>query len=294
MKKLMATTALAAMLAMPALAQTMGVSEGFLQTAAAEDLRASEFIGKRVYVAETEVMGDPVNEADAGWTDIGEVNDVILSRDGQAQAILVDVGGFLGIGEKTVAVSMGELRLVQDGDTAGDYFVVFTSTRTDLEAAPAFVMGADAGAQADANADAAAQAESQTTAPEVPATDPAADPMVPAVPAPDPAVDPETGAVMEEGRMMDVSTMTADQLEGAPVFDATNERVGDVSQVIIDDQGVVQQAVIDIGGFLGIGAKPVAFGFEQLTIRGDENGENLRVYVASTREEMEAMPDYVE
>jgi len=40
---------------------------------------------------------------------IGDVNDVILGRDGQVMAVVVGVGGFLGIGEKNVAVSFQSL-----------------------------------------------------------------------------------------------------------------------------------------------------------------------------------------
>jgi PRC-barrel domain len=40
---------------------------------------------------------------------IGDVNDVLLDRSGQAAAVVVGVGGFLGIGEKDVAVSFNQL-----------------------------------------------------------------------------------------------------------------------------------------------------------------------------------------
>ena len=40
---------------------------------------------------------------------IGDVNDVILDRNGQVMAVVVGVGGFLGIGEKDVAVPFASL-----------------------------------------------------------------------------------------------------------------------------------------------------------------------------------------
>jgi sporulation protein YlmC with PRC-barrel domain len=36
--------------------------------------------------------------------EIGEVNEIVISRDGQVVALVVGVGGFLGIGEKDVAI----------------------------------------------------------------------------------------------------------------------------------------------------------------------------------------------
>jgi hypothetical protein len=40
---------------------------------------------------------------------IGDVNDIVIDRDGRALAVVIGVGGFLGIGEKDVAVAMSEL-----------------------------------------------------------------------------------------------------------------------------------------------------------------------------------------
>src|SRR3954463_4618409 len=52
---------------------------------------------------------------------IGDVNDVLLDRNGQAVAIVVGVGGFLGIGEKDVAVSFNQVQFTprKQGGGAG-------------------------------------------------------------------------------------------------------------------------------------------------------------------------------
>ncbi|HUG61649.1 MAG TPA: PRC-barrel domain-containing protein [Methylomirabilota bacterium] len=57
--------------------------------------RIADLVGKDVYGSDNE--------------DIGEINDVIVSQDGRVAAVIVGVGGFLGIGEKDVAVSMKAL-----------------------------------------------------------------------------------------------------------------------------------------------------------------------------------------
>jgi hypothetical protein len=57
--------------------------------------RVSDLEGKPVYGAE----GD----------NIGDIKDVLVNKDGTVTAVLVGVGGFLGIGEKDVAVSMTAL-----------------------------------------------------------------------------------------------------------------------------------------------------------------------------------------
>ncbi|MBJ6126548.1 PRC-barrel domain-containing protein [Microvirga splendida] len=58
---------------------------------------ASELIGK-------DVMG-------ANNEDIGEIGDVLIDRNGQVRAVVVDVGGFLGIGETHVAIPMQQVQM---------------------------------------------------------------------------------------------------------------------------------------------------------------------------------------
>jgi sporulation protein YlmC with PRC-barrel domain len=62
----------------------------FMTEMQANQMMASKLIGTTVVSANNEAIGD--------------VNDVIVDRNGQAMAVVVGVGGFLGIGEKDVAV----------------------------------------------------------------------------------------------------------------------------------------------------------------------------------------------
>jgi hypothetical protein len=55
----------------------------------------------------TDLEGKTV--ADANGENIGDINDVLVNEKGEVIAVLVGVGGFLGIGEKDVAVSMSAL-----------------------------------------------------------------------------------------------------------------------------------------------------------------------------------------
>ncbi|TBN39041.1 PRC-barrel domain containing protein [Paracoccus subflavus] len=117
-----------------------GTDMGFGYTATATDVSAETFIGKNLYVSETDVdTAATYNDVDAEWNDIGTINDLVIdSTTGQVRAVIVDIGGFLGLGARSVSVSMDQLRLIRDGDSQGDYFIVFTSTREQLENAPEF------------------------------------------------------------------------------------------------------------------------------------------------------------
>ena len=160
MTKFLTSTALVALLAIPALAQTAAdpapattapatatttatapaaTTGGFGYMAMPTDMSADDFIEKNLYVSETDPdTAATYNDADADWDSIGEIDDLVISETGEVKAVLVDVGGFLGMGEKTVSVSMDQLRMIRDGDSEDDYFIVFTADRAALENAPAF------------------------------------------------------------------------------------------------------------------------------------------------------------
>ncbi len=67
---------------------------------------------------------------------IGDVNDIIMTPDGRAVAVIAGVGGFLGIGEKEVAVSMDKLAWTTGAN--GDMVLVVDLTKQQLEGAPVF------------------------------------------------------------------------------------------------------------------------------------------------------------
>ncbi|MFC3168857.1 PRC-barrel domain-containing protein [Paracoccus fontiphilus] len=175
MTKLLTSTALMAMLAGPVLAQTAepaapapapattetmpagdaattpapagnmaaatpaATNMGFGYMATPADMSAETFIDKNLYAAETDPdTSATYNEADEGWDNIGEIEDLVIDETGQVKAVLVDIGGFLGLGERTVSVAMDQLRMIRDGDSEDDYFIVFTANREALENAPAF------------------------------------------------------------------------------------------------------------------------------------------------------------
>lgn len=73
----------------------MSKSIEFVATQQESDWLASSLIGRTVYNEQNEELGD--------------INDVILGEDGQVVAVLIGVGGFLGIGEKDVGVKYSAL-----------------------------------------------------------------------------------------------------------------------------------------------------------------------------------------
>ncbi|MES2664497.1 MAG: PRC-barrel domain-containing protein [Pseudomonadota bacterium] len=280
MKNLMLSTALLAGLTGAAMAQTDGSI--FRPAANAMDLRASNFIGMRVYASDAALDATEYNGAQTGWNDIGEINDVILSRDGKIDAVLVDIGGFLGLGERQVAVGMEAITFVADSataDIAEDFFLVMTADRATLEAAPDYMAGtmpADMPA-ADMPAD-ATMAPADATAD--PATDTAATPAA-------------RTPIARDGYMLaEADYLTSEKLTGAKVYDSNDAWIGDIANLVLSADGNVTQAVVDVGGFLGLGAKPVALDLADIDILRNEGGDDVRVYLSRTKAELEAMPNF--
>nr|WP_318012426.1 PRC-barrel domain-containing protein [Mesorhizobium sp. CA16] len=92
----------------------------------------------------TEMPSDKISAANLIGTNVygtddakvGEIGDVILTGDKKVDAIIVDVGGFLGIGEKKVAVGMENLRFMTDKN--GNRYLYTNFTKDQLEAQTAY------------------------------------------------------------------------------------------------------------------------------------------------------------
>jgi len=105
-----------------------------LDDAAAAGGAAVDATGQAAQDAGAAVEGavDPT----AGREAIGDITDLVLNETGQVGAVIIGVGGFLGIGEKNVAVAFDQLQWVAGAD--GNQVLMMNTTREALEAAPEF------------------------------------------------------------------------------------------------------------------------------------------------------------
>ncbi len=78
-------------------------SGNFMTQPQAGQWRASKLEGLDVYNNNNEKIGD--------------IREVLLNRDGKAEAVVIGVGGFLGLGERDVAVSFSEVKFVDQPRT---------------------------------------------------------------------------------------------------------------------------------------------------------------------------------
>ena len=78
---------------------------------------------------------------------------------------------------------------------------------------------------------------------------------------------------------------------GIDVVGADDKKIGDVSDVLFDQQGKIEAYVIGVGGFLGIGAKDVALAPSAFQPVKDNNN-NERLKLSMTRDQLEKAPAF--
>ncbi|MDA3859489.1 MAG: PRC-barrel domain-containing protein [Roseovarius sp.] len=276
MKRFLATAATALALGTAAYADGHTAAFSDMTFDEAVNIHASELIGMRVYATESEVG----NDASIGvggeteWDDIGEINDIVLTRDGSVTSVIVGVGGFIGVGEKDVAIDMSQLKFISEEGDSDDFFLVVNASATGVEDAPEYQseqkphaapkVGTDASTKTNASADSTGDR-----------------PMLMR-----PAVERD-GYVTAR-----IEDLTAEDLTGARVYGPEDEDVGEISEVLLTNDGKMDRAVIDVGGFLGMGERPVAVTFDKLQIVRPEDGGDVRVYIDSSEETLEQQPKY--
>ena len=85
MKTLFASTAIVIAMAAPAFADAHTAS-AFVPSIDTEALRASDLMGARLYVTETDVVMDAGLSDE--WNDVGEISDIIIGNQGGIDAVL--------------------------------------------------------------------------------------------------------------------------------------------------------------------------------------------------------------
>jgi ribonucleotide monophosphatase NagD (HAD superfamily) len=71
----------------------------------------------------------------ANDVNVGEIGDVVLGTDKKVDAVIIDVGGFLGVGEKEVAVGMDNLKFMTDKNNNRYLYTNFTKEQLEAQAA---------------------------------------------------------------------------------------------------------------------------------------------------------------
>lgn len=109
-------------------------------------------------------------------------------------------------------------------------------------------------------------------------------------------MDAGSSVSLSAGYMQSDEDFLGSRIIGATVYNNSAEDaevIGDINDVIFNANGRMIAAIIGIGGFLEIGEKSVAVGFEELEWTTDPNGDPRLVLTGASYESLEAAPEFV-
>jgi sporulation protein YlmC with PRC-barrel domain len=121
MKRSLTVLAAGAMLASSAVFAVSAAKADVMTTVPSSSLTVTNWYKQDVY--------------DQSNNKIGQVMDVLVGQDGQVSALIVGVGGFLGAGEKDVAVSFNTVKATMKDNKI---YLTMNTTKDALKSAPGF------------------------------------------------------------------------------------------------------------------------------------------------------------
>jgi sporulation protein YlmC with PRC-barrel domain len=247
------------------------LSQGY--AASGQDMLVTRLLGETVFSS----IDDTAEE-------VGTISDMVVTSGLGISAVVISVGGFLGVGEKDVAVDFAQLEWAQRDD--GSRRWVLKTTPEALAAAPAFAWS-DSEAMTGETALTPEEEEDQLVEGDPNATD--IDPSLTTDQAERPAI---TTPVDRTGfSEFDETGLSAEDLSGIGVYGINDEQIGTIGDIVTNPDGSFDAIIVDVGGFLGLGAKPVAVGYDNLVFSADTFG-NRYLFLNTTREQLETQPAY--
>lgn len=168
---------------------------------------------------------------------IGNVSDLVISKDGDITTAVIGVGGFLGAGQKDIAVPFKELKITSRN---GKEWLVLNETRDQLKSMPPY--------------------------------------------------EPTGRSAAGPGSSLSTTNWHASDIYKAAVYDNSENKLGNVEDLVMDNSGKIATAVVGIGGVLGAGQKDVAVPFKDLKMTA-RNGKDWLV-LDRTKEDLQNAPAY--
>jgi sporulation protein YlmC with PRC-barrel domain len=201
-------------------------SQGAPTAAPSSNLSTARLIISDIYKA---------NVYDNAEKKIGDITDLVINRDGDITTAVIGVGGFLGAGQKDIAVPFKELKITSRNDKE---WLVLNRTKDELKSMPSYELRGRS----------VASSASST------------------------------------------GNWFASDIYKANVYDNAENKLGDITDLVMDTDGKIMTAVIGVGGVLGAGQKEVAVPFKELKITS-RNGKEW-IVLDRTKDDLKNAPGF--
>ena len=217
---------------------------------------ASDLIGRDVY----DTQGDK----------IGEIDGIVVDQKGNAKSMIVDVSSWLQ-SEKLITISFQDLQTNSDGELVSPKL-----TKEQAESIAAYryqdesyrgQMVTESGQRYNNTPGVGTNSNSATSSSTVPPT-----------------------ALRNETVTNPDGSMNMSRLIGLDVRNAQNEDIGDISEVILDQQGRIKGVVVNVGGVLGVGAHPVFLSWKDIHLQ--ETDDDSVAMISISKDRVKEMPEY--
>ncbi|HJQ60020.1 MAG TPA: PRC-barrel domain-containing protein [Vineibacter sp.] len=213
---------------------------------------------------------------------VGEIESVIIDADGKVRTAIMDVGGFLGMGEHRIAVAFNRLAVSDDGKK-----VTISATKDELKALPAYTYTEPQQRRTVFSE----RTPSGTVTPRtetVPRTDP---PPATSADRATPRTSPTATPPATTGKTAMETQVSAKALMGLNIRNSANETIGEIEDVVLAADGKIQDVIVGVGGFLGLGERHVAIAWKDLRVGSGPNNA-LVAEVNATKDQLKAMPAF--
>ena len=103
------------------------------------------------------------------------------------------------------------------------------------------------------------------------------------------------GAVAEQGSVDILTAVPPDSTTVTnyykqPVYDQSDSKIGDVSDLLVQKDGKITAAMVGVGGFLGIGEKDVAVPFDAIQAKIKDN--KIYLVMSATKDTLKSAPGF--
>ena len=101
---------------------------------------------------------------------------------------------------------------------------------------------------------------------------------------------PSTGRSAVTNPSPSTGRLLASDIYKANVYDPSENKIGDVTDLIVDRSGTVTAAIISVGGFIGVGQKDVMIPFNELKV-STRDGKDWFV-LNRTKDDLKMLPTF--
>lgn len=196
------------------------------------------------------------NVVDANGDTVGEIDSVMVDAKGKVQGVIIDVSSWLQ-SEKLISLPWADLQISNDNK------VVATNITKESATSASTYAYADPANKGKVFTDNTVTGAATGTA---------------------------TGLALGTPVKNGDGSINASQLMGMKVENPNGDNVGEIGEVVLDDGGKVEGIVVDVGGFLGVGERPVLLDWKDVKLAG--SGNDVTANVNATVESLKAMPAY--